>query len=81
MNVSMNKLLWKARRSSLELDLPLRCYLDNVSLSDEDMLVFNTLLDYDDDILTLLLRRSYILLDTPLQMLVDGIVLNIKNFY
>lgn len=46
----LNRLRWQCRRGMLELDLILQCFLDRAyfSLSSEQLVVFDRLLEADD---------------------------------
>ena len=53
MNTDINKTKWKCRRGLRELDLLFRRYSENnlESLSKEDLKIFNSILDLEDQLL------------------------------
>lgn len=75
--IAKQKLLWRSRRSRLELDLYFEKFIQSgkfAQLSDAELNYYNELLQMDDDEILQLFQARVRLVDTDLQALVNQII-------
>lgn len=80
-STSTAQLRWRCRRSMLELDILLTTFIEKEynNLTEQDTLLFSSVLDYQDQILFDLLLQKTVSPDLAIAALINRIRLSIRN--
>ena len=76
--MNTQKLLWRSKRSMLELDLYLNRFIEYGlfnKLTDNELILYNEILSYDDQYLLLLFSENVKSENSDIQLLINKIIL------